>query len=83
MVSKRSKRVFQGSFKDILRKFPRCLKKESCVFQENIKKASSVFQRVFNEVLFCNFDLIAATRAEGGLVKVKNKHTSDIMRFLS
>ena len=28
------------------------------MFQENLKKkASSVFQRVFNEVLFCNFDL--------------------------
>jgi len=38
MVSERSKRVFQRSFKDILRKVPRCLKEEASVFQENLKK---------------------------------------------
>ena len=57
MVSKRSlKRVsreFQGSFKDILRKFPRCFREESSVFQENLKKkTSSVFQRVLTKFCF-------------------------------
>ena len=38
-VSKRSlKGEFQGSFKDIFRKFQGCLKKVSSVFQENCTK---------------------------------------------
>ena len=42
------------------------------VFQENFNQNFKVVSRVFYEVLFC-MNLIAATRAEGGLVLVKNK----------
>ena len=51
-VSKRSSngvsREFQGTFKDILKKYQRCFKKIS-------KQVSRVFQECFIEVLFCNF----------------------------
>ena len=48
-VSKRSSRVFVGRFKDVLRKFQGCFKKESSVFLEKFIKS---FKGItFNEVL--------------------------------
>ena len=57
---KEVQRVFQGGFRDVLRKFQGGLKKVSSVFQENFTKS-------------CCMDLIAATRAEGGLVLIDTK----------
>ena len=64
---KEVQRVFQGGFRDVLRKFQGCLKKVSSVFQENFIKS---FKGVSSFVLqfCCSMNLIAATRAEGGLV---------------
>ena len=41
------KKEFEGSVKDVLGKFQVC--------QENLKKASGVFQECFNEILFDKF----------------------------
>ena len=59
--------MFQVVFRDVLRKFQGCLKKVSSVFQENVIKS---FKGVASFVLqfCCSMNLIAATRAEGGLV---------------
>ena len=69
---KEVQRVFQGSFKDFLRKFHGCLKKVSSVFQENLMKNFKGVSRIFQwsfALQFCHsMNLIAATRAEGGLV---------------
>ena len=66
-----SLKISKRSSKGVSRQFQRCFKEDSRV----LKNVSSVFQeniiKSFNEVLFCNFvsmNLIAATRAEGGLV---------------
>ena len=65
--------MFQGSFKGVSRQFKKCFEEVSRVesvkgFRENFKKK---FQGCFKNVSmqFCCMDLIAATRAEGGLVK--------------
>ena len=55
-LSKRSsegdKREFEGSFKDVLRNF----KESVTVFQENLRKKTSIgFQVCFNEVFFDEF----------------------------
>ena len=66
---KKDSRVFQGSFNDVLRKCRGYLKKGSIVFKEI--KIKIIVSRVFKNVSikFCScMDLIAATRAEGGLV---------------
>ena len=42
--------VFQGSFKDVSRKFIGCLQKISKVFQGGLKGASRKFQECFKEV---------------------------------
>ena len=56
-------------FKEVSKAFKESTKCVSIKFQ---KKVSRVFHECFNEVLFLQFcscmDLIAATRAEGGLV---------------
>ena len=61
------------------------------MFQQNFKKkVSRVFQECFNEVLIlrfgCCMDLIAATRAEGGLVleglATKNKIQNSELFYL-
>ena len=61
--------MFQGGFRDVLRKFQGGLKKVSSVFQENFIKS---FKGVSSFVLqfCCSMNLIAATRAEGGLVRL-------------
>ena len=66
-VSKRSSkgvsRQFQRHFKEVLG--------VSSVFKEDFKKSFKGFQESFNKFFFqfcCCKDLIAATRAEGGLV---------------
>ena len=63
---------FQDSFKNILRNVQSCLKEVSSVFQENFKqKFHGCFKSVSMKFVlqFCSsMDLIAATRAEGGLV---------------
>ena len=41
------KEEFQGSFKDVLRKFQGCLKKVSIVFQENFKRSVNGVSRMF------------------------------------
>ena len=62
-------RVFQGGFRDVLRKFQGGLKKVSSVFQENfIKSSKGVSSFVLQ--FFCSMNLIAAIRAEGGLVSL-------------
>ena len=60
-------RMFQECFNDVSRRFQGCLKKVSIVFQENFIKS---FKGVSSFVLqfCCSMNLIAATRAEGGLV---------------
>ena len=59
--------------KNVLRVFQGKLRGDSREFEGSFKESLSVFQECFNEVLFdmtCHvcMDLIAATRAEGGLV---------------
>ena len=65
-VSKRTsrgvKREFEGSFKVVLRKFQR-----KCVSRKLEKKLQGRFKNVSMKFCSC-MDLIAATRAEGGLV---------------
>ena len=65
-------RLFQGSFKGVSRVVQGCLKKVSSVFQEKFKQSvkgvSRMFQSSFVLQFCCCMDLIAATRAEGGLV---------------
>ena len=69
-------RVFQGSFKGVSRMFQGCFKKVLRVFHENFKGVSRKFQGCFKEVprkgvsrkVSCCMALIAASRAEGGLV---------------
>ena len=62
------------------------LKKVSSEFQESFKGVSSFVLQVF-----CSMNLIAATRAEGGLVslwsevkkRIKNIEKNDVLKFLS
>ena len=73
---KEALKVFQECFKGVSRKIKGWFKGVSRQFQrgfESFKENLIVFQECFNEVLFdmtCHvcMDLIAATRAEGGLV---------------
>ena len=66
---KEVQRAFQGGFRDVLRKFQGCLKKVSSVFKENFMK-SFLGDSSFVLKLCCSMNLIAATRAEGGLVSL-------------
>ena len=66
---KRVSRKFQYSFKCVSWKFQGCFQRGCKVFQKNLVDVSRVFQRRFKEVLCC-LALIAATQAEGGLVKI-------------
>ena len=67
-------RQLQGYLKEVQRVFRESFKEGSRVFKESVKCVSRKFQRCFMNVLikflrfFCCMDLIAATRAEGGLV---------------
>ena len=69
-VSKEVQRMFHGSFKDVLRKFQGCLKKVSSVFPENFINR---FKGVSRIKFCCSMNLIAATRADGGLVFDRNR----------
>ena len=60
-IFKRSSKVVSRQFVSFLRKYQGCLKKVSGVFQENYIKSFFLLQ-------FRCMNLIAATRAEGGLV---------------
>ena len=65
------KSAWKESFKCVPRKFPKCPKQVSRLFQGNFNNVSKVFQSSFKGVLrkfCCCIALIAATRAEGGLV---------------
>ena len=72
--------MFQGSFKDDLRNFQGSLKIVSSVFQEDFiisfKGILRVFQGSFVLQFCCCMNIIAATRAEGGLrskgIKISN-----------
>ena len=57
MYLKEVQGLFQGSFKDLLRKLKGCLKKVSSVFQENFKHNFKGASKMFNEVLLCIFVL--------------------------
>ena len=83
-------KVYKGSSKGVSRQFQRCfkedsrvLKKVSSVFQENFIKSfkgvSRIFQWSFVLQFCCCMNLIAATRAEGGLVnRVSSSKTPKI-----
>ena len=71
-VSKRSSKNF---LLECLWQFLGCLKIVSSVFLKKFKQSFKSFQECFNGDLFLHFcccmDLIAATRAEGGLVSIQ------------
>ena len=70
---KEVQRVFQRYFKEVSRVLKECL---HCVLRK-FQKVSRVFQKCFNKVVVlkfcCCMALIAAARAEGGLVCFKKE----------
>ena len=72
VCSKKDFRVLQGSFKSISRKFQGCFKEKGWWVSKEIKRISIGFEASF-VLQFCSYIyLIAATRAEGGLVRASS-----------